>query len=74
MKRGIIIRIFEILKKGMPPNPHPDSIPAPMWDIIYVAEQRVKYIVAPNPAAAGEEVRPSNLFLLHYVLLFVQTN
>ena len=49
----------------MPPNPHPDSIPAPMWDIIYVAEQRVKYIVAPNPAAAGEEVQLSNLLYFY---------
>ena len=41
----------------MPPNPHPDSIPSPMWDILYSAEQRVKYVVAPvasedNPGAA----------------------
>ena len=55
----------------MPPNPHPDSIPAPMWDIIYVAEQRVKYIVAPNSAVAGEEVHFNNIFYLYTFYKFL---
>lgn len=38
---------------GMPANPHPDSIPAPMWDILYCAEQRVRYVVPPPPPAEG---------------------
>lgn len=46
----------------MPPNPHPESISAPMWDILYTAEHRVRYVVAPKvldddegSAAAAEQ-------------------
>lgn len=43
----------------MPPNPHPESISAPMWDILYTAEQRVRYVVPPkvteDDAAAADQ-------------------
>ena len=30
-------------RASMPPNPHPDNIPAPMWDIICATEARLVY-------------------------------
>eukprot|EP01038_Epipyxis_sp_PR26KG_P006339 gene6339-8727_t len=34
---------------SMPPNPFPDSIPPPMWDILYAAETRLVYDLPTPP-------------------------
>eukprot|EP01039_Chlorochromonas_danica_P005727 gene5727-6311_t len=33
-------------KSTMPPNPHPDSIPPNMWDLIYASEHNLKYVTS----------------------------
>jgi len=42
-------------RASMPPNPFPDSITSPMWDIICAAETRIQYEVLPTDSSASNE-------------------
>eukprot|EP00599_Poterioochromonas_sp_BG-1_P017876 CAMPEP_0173166600 /NCGR_PEP_ID=MMETSP1105-20130129/22117_1 /TAXON_ID=2985 /ORGANISM="Ochromonas sp., Strain BG-1" /LENGTH=3828 /DNA_ID=CAMNT_0014087887 /DNA_START=639 /DNA_END=12125 /DNA_ORIENTATION=- len=44
-------------RSNMPPNPYPESIPGPMWDIIYSAEQRMQYVVKPPASGEGGQAK-----------------
>ena len=44
-------------RTNMPANPYPESIPPQMWDIIFTAETRLKYIVPNGGGAEAEDAK-----------------
>ncbi|RYH31858.1 hypothetical protein EON65_01740 [archaeon] len=50
-------------KSAMPNNPYPDSIPPPMWELLYAAEAKLHYITTQEVEAnkdKGNEISEAN--------------